>query len=652
MAKTTMKRKIYLNMCSLPEAQELFWGKIDRFLTDEEEIDVRKACGRVTSRPVTARFSSPAFHGAAMDGLAVRAEETFGAADDSPITLDIAGGQAVQINTGHALPNDKNAVIMIENVLLSDDAQEGIIRAPVYPWHNVRKTGEDIVATELLFPTHHTISPADLGAMLTGGCPDVWVRKRPHLSIIPTGTELVPLSTPEQEIPIGKTVESNSAVLAAMAEQAGADVTVLPLVADDYETVKEHLLRAVQGDCQIIAINAGSSAGSADYTGQIIEEIGEVLVHGVTIMPGKPTILGIINDKPVVGIPGYPVSAIISFEQFVGPLLQKMQGLDRDVPQKIPATLAKNIPSPGGIEEFRRMITGRIDGKFVTVPVKKGAGAITTVTRANSILRISSASEGESKKSEVEVELLRPLPQIEKTILCTGSHDLTLDLIRDFLKKTDPAYHLASTHVGSLGGIMAVKENMTHIAGSHLLDPKSGDYNRSYLQRYLQGQEVTLVTLVHRQQGLMILPGNPKNIRTISDLRRSEVAFINRQSGSGTRVLFDYELAKAGIDSEEIFGYDNEEYTHMAVAVSVLSGKSDAGLGILAAARALKLDFMPITEERYDLVIPSRFLDLPMVKAILSIIQTPKFLQEVEKMGGYSTRETGRVVDYSPPIGN
>ena len=630
-------------MHTLEEAQELFWGKLDQVLTGEEEIDVRDACDRVTSRPVAARFSSPAFHGAAMDGLAVKAEETFGAADDSPVTLDISSGQAVPINTGHALPDDKNAVIMIENVLLSDDEQQGVIRAPVYPWQHVRKMGEDIVATELLFPTHHTLAPADIGALLTAGCPKVWVRKKPRITIIPTGTELVQLTSPSQDIPTGKTVESNSAILATIAAKAGADVTVSPLIADDYDNIKQHLDEATRSDADIVVINAGSSAGTADYTLQIIEELGEVLVHGVTIMPGKPTILGFINNKPVAGIPGYPVSAIISFEQFIAPLLRKMQGLEEDNPQTVTATLAKSIPSRGGIEEFRRMITGRIDDHFVTVPVKKGAGAITTMTRANSILRIPASNEGEEKNSQVNIELLRPLPQIEKTILCTGSHDLSLDIIRDFLKKSDQPYPLASTHVGSLGGIMAIKENMTHIAGSHLLDPESGEYNISYLKRYLDEQDVTLINLVHRQQGFMVLPGNPKKIETVADLTREDVVFINRQAGSGTRVLFDYELDKAGIDADGIAGYDNEEYTHMAVAVSVLSGKSDAGLGILAAARALKLDFIPVTEERYDLIIPTRFLDLPMIQKLLEIIQRVDFQKAVEEMGGYSTRDTGRV---------
>ncbi|WP_457572714.1 molybdopterin biosynthesis protein [Desulfolithobacter sp.] len=639
-----MKRKIYLNMQPLEEAQRLFWTRFKDYATGEETIPSREAAGRVTAAAVSARLSSPSFHSAAMDGLAVKAEDTFGAADDNPITLDIESGQAVFINTGHPMPEGKDAVVMIEHVLLTDDQKQGVIRAPVYPWQNVRKVGEDIVATELLFPSNHLITPADVAALLTAGCPQVTVRKRPNLTIIPTGTELIDLKHCTDTPPPGKTIESNSAVLAALARQAGSEVTVTKIIADDYENIKNHLRSAVQSDADMVLINAGSSAGSADYTVQVIDELGEVLVHGVTIMPGKPTILGVIDGKPVVGNPGYPVSAIISFEQFVVPLLAMMQGLSLPDPVKAKAVLARDLPSRGGIEEFRRMIAGKIGEQLVALPLKKGAGAITTLTRANAMLRIPASSEGETRGSMVTIELLRPLEQIEKTILCTGSHDLCLDLLHDFLKKSIPAYPLASTHVGSLGGIMAIRDNMTHMAGSHLLDPKSGEYNVSYLKRYLKDRDVALITLVHRQQGFMVRPGNPKDIKSVHDLVREDITFINRQAGSGTRVLLDFELEKADLDPDEILGYDSEEYTHMAVAVAVLSGKADAGLGILAAARALGLDFIPVTEERYDLIIPEEFLDLEMIRRVLEIIATSEFKQAVEAMGGYSTKETGNRV--------
>jgi len=642
-----MKRKIYLNMQTLEEARRLLFDRFGESETEEELLDARDALGRVTTQPVTAALSSPRFHSAAMDGFAVVAEDTFGATDETPVTLDIGSDQAVPINTGFPMPEDKNAVVMVEHILLSDDGQHGIIRSAVYPWQNVRKVGEDIVATELLFPAHHILGSADLAALLTGGRATVAVQKKPRLVIMPTGTELVFLEKDNQQIPAGKTIESNSAVLAAMAVESGAEVDISPVVQDSYKTLKASIQEAAFSDADIVVINAGSSAGSADYTLPIIEELGEVLVHGVTIMPGKPTILGVINDKPVIGNPGFPVSAIISFKQFVVPLLYSFQGIEEPKIETITAISAKNLPSRSGMEEFRRMITGKIGERYVTVPMRKGAGAITTLTRANSILRIPMGREGVNKNDKVKVEPLRSVSQLKKTILCTGSHDLCLDLIHNELKKQAVSYPLASTHVGSLGGIMAIKEGTTHIAGSHLLDPDSGEYNTVAVNRYITDREISLITLAHRQQGLMVLPGNPKNILSIGDLAGGDISFVNRQAGSGTRVLFDYRLEQDELDPDTIIGYDNEEYTHMAVAVSVLSEKSDAGLGILGAARALKLDFVPIVEERYDLIIPTEFLELDMIRQLLNILNSNDFKKQVETIGGYSTRETGKQVTLS-----
>jgi len=644
-----MQRKIYLDMCSREEAKSRFLERFGGLLTEEEEIPARKSCGRITARPVRARLSSPSFHSAAMDGIAVRAADTFGAADDTPVCLDLATGQAVLINTGQPMPPDKDAVIMIEHVLLDRDGQKATIRAPAYPWQHVRKVGEDIVATELLFPGHHRITPADVAALLTAGCTTVAVHRRPRILIIPTGSELVPPDPDGNPPPPGTTIESNSAVLAALAEEVGSEAEVSEIIPDDQRLIRQRLAAACAEGYDLVAINAGSSAGSADYTVRILEEMGEVLVHGVTIMPGKPTILGAVGKTPVVGIPGYPVSAIIAFEQFVLPLLTRMQGGEPGRSRTVRAILARDLPSRSGIEEFRRMVTGRIGDQYVTVPLKKGAGAITTLTRANSMLRIDAAAEGVKRQARVEISLLRPERTIAKTILCTGSHDLCLDVLHDQLRRSRPSYPLASTHVGSLGGIMAVKNGMTHVAGTHLLDPESGEYNLPHIRQYLPGRNIRLVTLVHRQQGLLLPPGNPKEIRSIEDLCREDILFVNRQAGSGTRVLLDAELEKRGLDPDGVRGYEHEEYTHMAVAVAVLSGKADAGLGILAAARALELDFVPITEERYELIIPDEWSALPMIEKMLEIILSPSFKRKVEALGGYSTRETGkqRSVDHA-----
>lgn len=641
-----MNRKRYLNMEDLQAARSKFFERFKGRLTKTEKIPSEEALGRVTAEPVFARLSSPSFHSAAMDGIAVRAEETFGAHEASPKVLDLRSGQAVLINTGQPMPPGKDAVIMIEHVSLDEAAGKAVIMAPAFPWQNVRKIGEDIVATELMFPTRHLFMPADIGALITAGIEEVLVHKRPKIVIIPTGSELVALKEASHSIPRGKTIESNSAMLKALAKGTGADVEVSAIIPDDYSLIKKALIHAIENGADIVVLNAGSSAGSADYTVGVISELGEILVHGITIMPGKPTILGDVMGVPVTGNPGYPVSSLISFEQFVVPLIRYMQGLEVvDTRPMVKAVCGRNLPSKPGIQEFRRMVAGRIGSKIVALPVKKGAGAITTMTKANSMLSIPHSSEGIKAGDVIDLELLRPISQIEKTVLCIGSHDLTLDVIHDFLRKGDQAFYMATTHVGSLGGIIAVRDGLCHMAGTHLLDPDTGEYNVTYIEKYLGGKrKAHLYNLVYREQGFMVLPGNPKNITSMEDLTRHDVTFVNRQPGSGTRVLLDHELSKAGIDPGSITGYDMEEYTHMAVAVSVLSGKADAGLGILAAARALGLDFIPICREQYDILIPEEAVELPFVQRILEIIQGRTFKERVEEMGGYSVEKAGSLV--------
>ncbi|NPA95663.1 MAG: molybdopterin biosynthesis protein [Thermodesulfobacteria bacterium] len=639
-----MKRRIYLKMQELGVAQDLLCRRYDPGdLVGEEEIPSRNAAARVTSRPVFARISSPGFHSAAMDGFAVVAQSTFSARDDSPVSLKI-GQEAVPVNTGFPLPEGMNAVVMIEHCLIDKDEKYVLLRSPVFPWQNVRKVGEDIVATELVFPSNHLIAPYDVGALLASGNPTVRVWKRPIVRIIPTGSELISIDDglPEKLEP-GKIPESNSAVLAALCQASGAEAMVDPIVADEPEAIEGAVREAISSDAHVVLINAGSSAGSADYTVSIIEKLGEVLVHGITIMPGKPTIVGIVSGKPVIGIPGYPVSAIIAFEQIVAPLLHKLQGKERPLPVTVRARLTKSLPSRAGIEEFRRVVAGKVGESVVASPIKKGAGSISTITKANAILRIPLASEGLEEGAEVELELIRPWQSLEKTLICTGSHDLSLDIIADFLKRKSPAMEMASTHVGSLGGIHAVAKRLCHVAGTHLLNPDDGSYNVSYVKKYID-KPALLINLVYRQQGLMVRKGNPLSINSIADLTREDVTFVNRQLGSGTRVLLDYELSKLGISPEQIRGYDNEEYTHMAVAVSILSGKADAGLGILSAAKALGLDFIPVVEERYDLLVLKELLEQPPVRMLLECIEEEQFKETVEGLGGYDTRDTGKVM--------
>ncbi len=636
------RRKIYLNMMTLREAQELF---LNRFhpekILGHETVTARMAHGRVTAAPVEAVISAPGFHSAAMDGYAVRARSTFSASDSNPVTLR-QGTDAWPVNTGLPIPEDADAVIMIEDIF---EPEPGMleIRKPVFPWQNVRRVGEDIVATELLFPSNHLLLPYDVAALETSGIKKITVWERPCVTIIPTGSELVKLSAlPDGKPPAGKTLESNAPMLAAMAAEAGAEVRVTDIVPDDVELIKKAIQDAVSGPSHITVLIAGSSAGTADYTASIIEEQGELLCHGIAIMPGKPTALGIIQGRAVVGNPGYPVSSAISFEQFVLPLIDRL--MFRAMPERpvIQASAGRNMPSRAGIREFRRMIVGRVGSRNIATPLRKGAGSITTLTRANGLLEIPENAEGVEEGARISIRLLRPGEDIRRTLLCVGSHDLALDILKDLLQRSSPAFYLYSTHVGSLGGLMAIRKGLAHFGGTHLLDPETGEYNISYIRKYLPDTRVELITLVHREQGFMVPRGNPKNIRGVADLAREDIVFVNRQKGAGTRVLLDYHLEHEGITPDRVQGYRHEEYTHMAVAVDVLSGKADTGLGILAAARALDLDFVPLAEERYDLLVNRDAMDHPGVERLLAIMETEAFRKRVEGMGGYSTRETGK----------
>ena len=640
-----MARRIYLRMKSLGEAREIFLGHWDLGgILAGERVPSVEAAGRVTAAPVFARFSSPTFHSAAMDGIAVRAERTFGATQESPLQLGL-GSEALWINTGQPMPPDTDAVIMVENIHQVDQ-QKVEIQAAAFPWQHVRKVGEDIVATELLLPQNHRINAYDVGALLAVGVSELQVKRQPQVLVIPTGDELVDADElrHSEAVPAGEIVEFNSWVLVNLVRQWGGLCDRHPILPDDPERLRQVLLKAVAGNYDLVIVNAGSSAGSEDHTANLIDELGKVLVHGVAIMPGKPTVLGEIQGKPVVGNPGYPVSAVISMEQFVRPLLCRMQGQDEPVPEQVEAYPSQKIPSKLGVEEFLRVNLGRVGDRFVATPLPRGAGSITSLTQATGFLRIPETVEGVTDSELHPVTLLTSRQGVERTLVVVGSHDLTLDLIANLLKTRDPQVNLASSNVGSLGGLLALRKGNAHLAGSHLLDTESGEYNISYIDRYLPGVEVYLVNLVHREQGLLVAPGNPKCIKGLEDLSLGAVRFVNRQTGSGTRILLDWTLAQLGLDPTQINGYEREEYTHMAVAVDVLSGSADVGMGIHAAAQALGLDFIPVTTERYDLVIPKAHHNNPLVQGLLEVVATQEFKDQVMAMGGYDVRETGRII--------
>ncbi|MFZ5634467.1 MAG: molybdopterin biosynthesis protein [Bacillota bacterium] len=637
-----LKRDIYLSERPLEEALQGYMEMLRSAGALKpgrpEKIAVEEAAGRVTAAPVYALNSSPHYHASAMDGIAVRSVDTFGASEKTPKTIQL-GSNAVMVDTGDPLPGGFDAVIMIEDVhAVGEDAYEIISAAA--PWQHVRVIGEDIVATEMIVPANHRVRPIDIGGMLAGGVTEIYVHPRPVVGLIPTGTELV---QPGTELKPGDIVEYNTRMFASLVEEWGGRPVRFDIVADRYDLLKRQVEKAIDR-CDVVLINAGSSAGREDFTAALIGDLGTVHTHGVAIKPGKPVVLGMAGGKPVVGVPGYPVSAILGMELFVRPVVYSKLGSVAPARPKLDALVSRKIVSSLGVEEFIRVKLGLVGDKVIATPISRGAGVIMSLIRADGILRLPRLSEGFNAGETVPVELLRPMEEVRETTVIIGSHDIALDVLANYLRVIHPEASLSSANVGSLGGLAALKRGEAHCAGTHLLDEEAGEYNVSYIKRLLPDRKMVLVNLVYREQGLMVAKGNPKGIRGIQDLAREGISYINRQRGAGTRILLDFKLKELGMDPRKIHGYEREEYTHMAVAAAVASGSADAGMGIRAAAKALDLDFIGVVEERYDLCIPADFMDTPYITRLLDVLKMEEFRSAVKDLGGYDLRDCGKIM--------
>jgi putative molybdopterin biosynthesis protein len=668
-----MTESVYLHDIPLSDAKSRFeqalkeaglWGRLG---VDELQLD-ENAVGRVLARPVWARISSPHYHASAMDGFAIRSSDTVGAMLSQPVTLICSGAsaefRAVYLDTGDPLPAWADAVIPIENVEPFDEGGQPAvfprkpfairIRAAITPWSHVRPLGEDIVATQLVLPAGHTLRPVDLGAIAACGHSTVLVARKPRVAILPTGTELAPIGKP---VKAGDIIEFNSIVLAAQVNQWGGEARRFPITPDNLELIRNQVQLAAQ-ECDLLLLNAGSSAGSEDFSARVVQDLGELLVHGVAVRPGHPVILGMVQEDiskeeselgksksrriPIIGVPGYPVSAALTGEIFVEPLLAHWLGKAPSEPDVVEATITRKVTSPPGDDDYIRVACGRVGDRLLAAPLARGSGVITSLVRADGIVILSRGTQGLPAGDPVRVRLYRPRAELEKTIFAIGSHDIILDLLAGYLADRDR--RLTSANVGSQGGLVALRRGEAHLAGSHLLDTETGEYNLPYLSQYLPRIPVKVITLVERQQGLMVQPGNPKQISDLKDLARQEVTFVNRQHGAGTRVLLDYHLRLLGIAPEAIQGYNQEEYTHLAVAAAVSSGRVDCGLGIAAAAQALELNFSPLFQERYDLVVPSVYANSKLLAPLWDIIASDEFRQAVAGLPGYDISRMGKLV--------
>jgi putative molybdopterin biosynthesis protein len=625
----------YLQNAELEDAIAVYLEALKKEMQQlgTENIPVRESRGRIVSEAVYAGISSPHYNACAMDGIALCARSTFGATETTSAVLreEI---DFERVDTGDPLPDRFDAVVMIEDLIENGDGTVRLLNA-ASPWQNIRQIGEDICASEMIIPSETRIEPPMIGAMLAGGVMRINVRKRPLVGLIPTGDEIIPPT----DIPgKGKIIEFNSSIFSAMLDEWSADTKKYPITPDTSDAIRDVIAKA-SSECDMVIVNAGSSAGRDDYSSGVIAGIGKVILHGIAIRPGKPAVLGIVNRRPVIGIPGYPVSGIIVMEKICKPVIECMTHSHRPPRRTVHAVLSRKIVSSLKYKEFVRMKIGYVDGKFNATPLTRGAGVVTSFVKADGLLEIPMNAEGIEAGTDIEVELLKSEEEILNTLTVTGSHDPLIDIVSDLLRKSDDRRSLSSAHVGSMGGIMAVKRGEAHIAGIHLLDETTGEYNISFIRKYLSEERILLIRGIRRNQGLMIGKTNPKNIQSLKDLSREGVSYVNRQKGSGTRILLDYLLKKERIPASGIYGYDREEFTHMSVAAIISSGNADTGLGIFSAAEAFDLDFIPVCDEEYDFIIPARFAEMNAVKTFISVLGSAEFKAELAALGGYSLRD-------------
>ncbi|WP_243662143.1 molybdopterin biosynthesis protein [Miniphocaeibacter halophilus] len=589
----------------------------------------------MTSKAVFAKYNSPLYDSAAMDGIAVESKKTIGARENKPIMLKKE--DYVVIDTGDPVFQPFDSVIMVENIEQEEDGSV-LIRKAAAPWQHIRPVGEDIVQGEMILPSSHKIRPIDIGVLISGGVTEIEVIKKLKVGIYPTGTEMIEARDNPK---IGQIIESNSMMFSALIEENGSIPFRHSALPDDYELIKNTIKDAIK-EYDMLIINAGSSAGTEDYTANILKEIGEVVVHGVAIKPGKPVILGIVDNKPVIGLPGYPVSAYITYQKFVVPILELMGNKVKKEQDTIEANIARRVVSSIKHEEYIRVKVGKVGERYVAIPLARGAGAAMSLVRADGFCIIDQNLEGLEAGDRVKILLNKRVSELEQTLVSIGSHDLILDIIADMMSEKYPGEYLSSSHVGSMAGLLSLKREEAHMAPIHILDDKTSRYNIPIVKEILGDRPMALIKGVGRIQGIMVQKENKLGIKGIKDLIKHR--YINRQRGAGTRIMLDFKLKEAGISPEEITGYDREAATHMAVAVAIKNNSADAGMGILSAAKAVDLDFIPIANEEYDFAIPVENLELKQVKDFIEILKSHEFKNKLIQMGGYSTEKTGEIV--------
>ncbi len=664
-----MSRKVFRDLVSMAEAKRRLRAHFVPQPLGVDAVPLAGALGRVLADDVEAGIDVPPFDRASMDGFAVHAEDTFGAEEDRPVTLTVVGqvgagenpavavadGEAVEISTGAPVPQGANAVVMVEYTW-REQASVRVYR-PVAPGDNIMGAGADIMAGELILRRGDVLTARETAVLAALGVTHPQVFRQPRVAVLSTGNEVV---APGTALAYGQIYDINARSLADAVTECHGVPVALGVVGDDRAALTARLKEGLRG-ADVVLVSGGTSAGVGDLLYRVIDDLGApgILVHGVAVRPGKPVLIAVVDGTPVFGLPGYPTSALMMFHVFVQPVVRAMAGLPAAVEARtLAARTAERIPASFGRHEYLPVNLVQTEGGDYTVyPVPGGSGAITTLVEADGFIEVPGDRAFLAAGEAVAVELFgREVKPADLMVI--GSHCVGIDFLLQLMRRRSHGFRTKVINTGSSGGLAAIRRGEADIAGTHLLDEATGVYNVPFLERYGIADRAVLVRGYIREQCLLVAKGNPKQIQSLDRLLDADVAFINRNPGSGTRLLLDMKLQETAarlqlpLDRLQqcVQGYRVEAKSHTAVAVAVLQGKADVGLAIRAAADRYGLTAIPLTEERYDFVVQKSRLSKPSVQAFLDVLRSTEFRTALPAtLPGLSpTDDTGAII-YPPP---
>ncbi|MCS7129916.1 MAG: molybdopterin biosynthesis protein [Archaeoglobaceae archaeon] len=646
-------RKVFKETVSLEKAREILF-QFYKPKREVEEVELLQSIGRVLAEDIRSSLSLPPFDRAIIDGYAVKAEDTFGADENYPAILRVVGkveagewcdkeinrGQAIEVATGSVLPKGANAVVMVEFTREKGDFVE--IFKSVAPGENVLFAGSDVMAGEVVLRKGKKLTHREIAIISACGIKRVRVYKKPVVAVISTGNELVEIG---EKLERAKIYDINSYMLCSAIAECGGSAIRLGIVRDDEEEMRKAILKGLEL-ADIVLTSGSTSAGFGDRIFRILSQFDPgLLVHGLAVKPGKPTIIAVQRGKPIFALPGYPMSAITIFELLVAPILRELSGLKRES-RTLKAKLAMRVFSEPGRREFLPVnLIATPEGYKAYAVMGPYSGTISAIYSTDGFIEIPENISMLEENEEVEVKLFGEIKPAELVII--GSHCLAIDLI---LEVGD--LDAKTVNLGSTAGILAVKRREADVAGIHLLS-EDGSYNEIFVRKY-GVENAVLVKGYLREQGLIFQSGNPKKIRGFEDLLREDVRFVNRNKGSGTRVLIDMHLRelakKLGIEFEEIKrrikGYEVEAKTHDAVAVAIATGKADVGVGIKSVAKIYGLDFIPLRAEEFDFLIAKDRMRKETVRRFLECLCSKEFAERLKNFEGLRVYErTGEMIE-------